>query len=225
MQACRSGSFTAPDKHTNTNTHVSGFAERIYDTQVPVQCGGVVVHPGDIVFGDDDGIVVASPEEMAALIDKAEVVSRPSGNVELRALATHPPPPSPSKGGGSGRGPRPARHAPWDESHRAEQLSRALRQSAARRALGSWAAARRRLFHRHRNNVVAAASENFQLAAAFDHHRHLHQSAIWLISAETIAAIFTRVLGAVWVGVAVGIVVAVQLLVAFRGTGAGAIGR
>jgi regulator of RNase E activity RraA len=25
---------------------------------MPVNCGGVVVHPGDIVFGDADGLVV-----------------------------------------------------------------------------------------------------------------------------------------------------------------------
>jgi len=30
---------------------------------VPVTVGGVVVHPGDMVFADDDGVLVASPEE------------------------------------------------------------------------------------------------------------------------------------------------------------------
>ena len=30
---------------------------------VPVKVGGVVVNPGDMVFGDDDGVLVASPEE------------------------------------------------------------------------------------------------------------------------------------------------------------------
>ena len=30
---------------------------------VPVNVGGVVVNPGDMVFGDDDGVLVASPEE------------------------------------------------------------------------------------------------------------------------------------------------------------------
>ncbi len=30
---------------------------------VPVNVGGVVVNPGDMVFGDDDGVLIASPEE------------------------------------------------------------------------------------------------------------------------------------------------------------------
>lgn len=33
---------------------------------VPVNVGGVVVNPGDMVFGDDDGILIASPEEAQA---------------------------------------------------------------------------------------------------------------------------------------------------------------
>ena len=32
---------------------------------MPVNCGGVVVNPGDIIFGDDDGIIVASEEQIA----------------------------------------------------------------------------------------------------------------------------------------------------------------
>ena len=53
---------------------ISGTAEKIYDTAVPVSCGGVVVHHGDIVFGDADGIVVGSIDHMASLIDKAEAI-------------------------------------------------------------------------------------------------------------------------------------------------------
>lgn len=37
---------------------------------VPIQCGGVAVHPGDLVVADDDGIVVIPPsrlDEVAAL--------------------------------------------------------------------------------------------------------------------------------------------------------------
>ena len=33
---------------------------------VPVQCGGVVVNPGDLVVADDNGIVVIAPEEAEA---------------------------------------------------------------------------------------------------------------------------------------------------------------
>jgi 4-hydroxy-4-methyl-2-oxoglutarate aldolase len=39
-----------------------------------VRCGGVEVHPGDVLVGDDDGIVVGSPDELAAVIDAAEAL-------------------------------------------------------------------------------------------------------------------------------------------------------
>jgi 4-hydroxy-4-methyl-2-oxoglutarate aldolase len=40
----------------------------------PVTCGGVGVAPGDLVVGDDDGIVVGSPEQLAATVDAAEAL-------------------------------------------------------------------------------------------------------------------------------------------------------
>ena len=39
-----------------------------------VRCGGVEVAPGDVLVGDDDGIVVGSPDELAAVIDAAEAL-------------------------------------------------------------------------------------------------------------------------------------------------------
>jgi 4-hydroxy-4-methyl-2-oxoglutarate aldolase len=44
------------------------------EINVPVLLGEVAVNPGDIVLGDDDGIVVATDAEMAAAIDKAEAI-------------------------------------------------------------------------------------------------------------------------------------------------------
>jgi 4-hydroxy-4-methyl-2-oxoglutarate aldolase len=38
---------------------------------VPVQCGGVLVNPGDWVLGDDNGVVVLSPEAAAGVLEKA----------------------------------------------------------------------------------------------------------------------------------------------------------
>lgn len=35
---------------------------------VPVQVGGVVVHPGDLVLADDDGVVVLRPEQARSLL-------------------------------------------------------------------------------------------------------------------------------------------------------------
>ncbi|AGW94145.1 RraA family protein [Cupriavidus sp. DF5525] len=37
----------------------------------PIQCGGVTVHPGDLVIGDADGVVVVQREHVAALLAKA----------------------------------------------------------------------------------------------------------------------------------------------------------
>jgi 4-hydroxy-4-methyl-2-oxoglutarate aldolase len=39
-----------------------------------VRCGGVEVAPGDVLVGDDDGIVVGSPDELAAVLAAAEAL-------------------------------------------------------------------------------------------------------------------------------------------------------
>jgi len=44
------------------------------EVNVPVLLGTVPVNPGDILLGDDDGIVVATEAELAAAIDKAEAI-------------------------------------------------------------------------------------------------------------------------------------------------------
>jgi 4-hydroxy-4-methyl-2-oxoglutarate aldolase len=41
-----------------------------------VACGGVEVCPGDIVFGDDDGLLVATAERIAAALETAELIAR-----------------------------------------------------------------------------------------------------------------------------------------------------
>jgi 4-hydroxy-4-methyl-2-oxoglutarate aldolase len=41
-----------------------------------VRCGGVDVAPGDIVFGDDDGLVIAPADRIAAALDAAEAIAR-----------------------------------------------------------------------------------------------------------------------------------------------------
>ncbi|MNL44488.1 hypothetical protein D3C87_1670690 [compost metagenome] len=38
---------------------------------VPVQCGGVQVHPGDLVLGDDNGLLILGSQALAAVIDQA----------------------------------------------------------------------------------------------------------------------------------------------------------
>jgi 4-hydroxy-4-methyl-2-oxoglutarate aldolase len=41
-----------------------------------VICGGVEVSPGDVVFGDDDGLLVATAERIAAALETAELIGR-----------------------------------------------------------------------------------------------------------------------------------------------------
>jgi regulator of RNase E activity RraA len=38
----------------------------------PVCCGGVVINPGDILVGDEDGVVVIKPEDAPELLKKAQ---------------------------------------------------------------------------------------------------------------------------------------------------------
>jgi 4-hydroxy-4-methyl-2-oxoglutarate aldolase len=41
-----------------------------------VACGGVEVAAGDVVFGDDDGLLIAARERIAAALDTAEEIAR-----------------------------------------------------------------------------------------------------------------------------------------------------
>lgn len=52
----------------------AGGTDRLFATQVPVCCGGVVVNPGDMLFGDDDGVLVATDDQLAQLIPVAEKI-------------------------------------------------------------------------------------------------------------------------------------------------------
>jgi 4-hydroxy-4-methyl-2-oxoglutarate aldolase len=42
----------------------------------PVLCGGVDVRRGDVVFADDDGVVIAPPDRIAAAIEAGEGIGR-----------------------------------------------------------------------------------------------------------------------------------------------------
>jgi len=41
-----------------------------------VGCGGVEVSPGDVVFGDDDGLLIAPADRIAAALEAAEQIAR-----------------------------------------------------------------------------------------------------------------------------------------------------
>lgn len=38
----------------------------------PIQCGGAAVSPGDVLVGDDDGIIVIRPDQLDGLADRCE---------------------------------------------------------------------------------------------------------------------------------------------------------
>ena len=54
----------------------SGTKDKIGTIREPIECGGVRVNPGDIVFADMDGIVVMTKEEAIAAIEKGEDIQR-----------------------------------------------------------------------------------------------------------------------------------------------------
>jgi len=65
----------------------AGTTQRLFDTQVPVQCGGIEVAPGDVLVGDDDGIIVANEAELAQLVPRAEAISRAEAQLRQRMAA------------------------------------------------------------------------------------------------------------------------------------------
>jgi 4-hydroxy-4-methyl-2-oxoglutarate aldolase len=57
-----------------------------------IACGGVEVSPGDIVFGDDDGLLIAPADRIAAALDTAELIGRSEHTIlaaQARGEALH----------------------------------------------------------------------------------------------------------------------------------------
>ena len=50
----------------------AGGVQYAGEFQVPVQCGGAIVHPGDWVVGDEDGVVVIPQDRLASVIEGAK---------------------------------------------------------------------------------------------------------------------------------------------------------
>lgn len=51
-------------------------AEAQGDYNIPVNCGGIVVNPGDIIFGDADGVIVSPSNEFEKLLEKGEASTK-----------------------------------------------------------------------------------------------------------------------------------------------------
>jgi RraA family protein len=73
--------------HARSACPCAGTTRDLRETQVPVVCGGVVVNPGDIVLGDQDGLLVASEAELRALLPTAQETERKEAQVRARIAA------------------------------------------------------------------------------------------------------------------------------------------
>ena len=60
--------------YARSHTPYAGTTSNPGQTQIPITCGGVTVNPGDILFGDDDGLVIATSEELADALPIAETI-------------------------------------------------------------------------------------------------------------------------------------------------------
>jgi len=47
----------------------AGTGDKLGEIDIPVSCGGIVVHPGDYVYGDRLGVVVVPPEMVEETLD------------------------------------------------------------------------------------------------------------------------------------------------------------
>ena len=61
-----------------------GTNRRVGQTGVEVSCGGIVVHPGDYVLGDQDGVVVIPRERAAEIAGAVEVIKAKEGSWRQR---------------------------------------------------------------------------------------------------------------------------------------------
>jgi 4-hydroxy-4-methyl-2-oxoglutarate aldolase len=59
----------------------------VADVQVPVALGDVQVRPGDIVVGDDDGVVVVPAHRLPEVLDLAEAIGRTEDDITAAVLS------------------------------------------------------------------------------------------------------------------------------------------
>ena len=70
--------------YSRSITPMAGTASTIFATQIDVTCGGVLVLPGDIIFGDADGIVVLNPGEVEGLLNAAAQIQLTEEKVQAQ---------------------------------------------------------------------------------------------------------------------------------------------
>ena len=50
--------------------------------QIPIQIGNVLIHPGDVVFGDIDGVIVIPREIAYPVLTRAEAIKGKEGEIK-----------------------------------------------------------------------------------------------------------------------------------------------
>lgn len=58
------------------NTHRGPFKEGPGEINVPVAIGGLVVAPGDLIVGDEDGLVAVPPEQLSTVLTAAKAQAK-----------------------------------------------------------------------------------------------------------------------------------------------------
>ncbi len=70
--------------YSRSITPMAGTASTIFATQIDVICGSVQVLPGDIIFGDADGIVVINPGEVEDILNAAAQIQLTEEKVQAQ---------------------------------------------------------------------------------------------------------------------------------------------
>ncbi|MGQ0568570.1 MAG: RraA family protein [Armatimonadota bacterium] len=61
-----------------------GTNRRVGTTQVDIACGGVVVHPGDVVVGAADGVAVITRSALAEVVEAVRAVGKKETDIRSR---------------------------------------------------------------------------------------------------------------------------------------------
>ena len=59
------------------------YHRQITDLDTPVVCGGISVKPGDLILGDDDGVLVVPSEYIRDVIGEAAAKSETESEVRV----------------------------------------------------------------------------------------------------------------------------------------------
>lgn len=68
-------------KYISPNDAMGRFS--ITDWQIPVTVGGVIVHPGDYIFADYDGVVVIPKDIIVEVLEKAEEIVKIENDIRV----------------------------------------------------------------------------------------------------------------------------------------------